>query len=273
MKEMRDMKFFIYIIGLTAVMAGLVSCSDDDNGGKETLKTYDSMIFQAVEPDILYYSSEELKYEFIYNDSHDHIDFWRINGFNLRLVGNSLSNTNNKESFNEFLKEVGDTAVGEYLPAEAWNYRPLTKPITRIEIFADANQEPDVVKGEECSRYFEISFTSWYDYIKNGYSWDGLGTTSPTKRMSIEEFNSTPEKMLVDANSLELHISNVITDNYIDIYKDKYSVFNYEVRFHFSDGTSIKSFVNVIDLYIDSYIKDLISNFNYPKKPFFNPNV
>ena len=267
MKKMRDMKFFIYIISLMGTMAGLVSCADDDKDNVELPKAYDSMIFQAIEPENLYYSSEEIKYEFIYNKNHDSIYDWRINGFNLRLIGKALNNHDNRDSFNKFLKELGDTAVGNKLPTEAWNYIPLTKAISRIEIFSDANQEPDIVKGEECSRYFEISFTSWYDYIKNGYSWDGLGTTSPTKRMSIEEFNNTPEKMLVDACRLEFHISPIISDKYVG--HSTVNTFWYNIKFYFTDGTNISGFISVIDDDIEMFIMNLIINYNFkPRFPF-----
>ena len=58
-----------------------------------------------------------------------------------------------------------------------------------------------VITVIHCSR---IRYRSYYDYIKNGYSWKGLNQDSPWYEMDLDEFNARGGAKLIDMTKFYL---------------------------------------------------------------------
>ena len=58
--------------------------------------------------------------------------------------------------------------------------------------------------GDNCNSLFRIRYRSYYDYIKNGYSWQGLNQDSPWYEMDLDEFNARGGAKLIDMTKFYL---------------------------------------------------------------------
>lgn len=254
-------KFKTKILLLLALLlqVTMVSCSDDSDEPTPDVTLYPSLIQGFVEPGKLYYERTNFNIEYIFSENGDKITGVRLKDFTVFPTGSYINHKSNSVEYARLLKEAGDVDA-KNIPADAWNYLPLTKPIAKIGIAPQgSDQLPDLARNIDCARYFEISYVSYYDYIKNGYSWEGLTNPGPVYRMSLEQFNKLPEKHLVDANKITLHISPVVTDNYLD--PRNIGDLSYSVVILFADGTSISNNFAVIDSYLSIQILNYVKNY------------
>lgn len=256
------------LVALCALLMqlALTGCSDDSNKEMpepDVSPAYRSLIHEFIEPEKLFYSRTDFSMEFLYSDDRREITGMRLLSFKVRPTGMFVNHFNDAREFASQLKAVGDT-MALALPQDAWDYVPLTRPITKIGIAPkDNDQLPDAMKDQDCSRYFEISYVSYYDYIRNGYSWEGIENPGPVYRMSLEQFNKMPEKYLVDANKITFYVSPTISDNYLDIFDPCcYDNVNYSVIINFADGTHIQKGFRVIDHYTFMSFRNYILEYN-----------
>ena len=221
-------------------------CSNDDDPVPD-IRQYDSMITEFRNPDRLMYVRTDFNIEFLFNNDSSRIEGTRLSDFNVRPLGAIINHESDAAEFNRLLRSFSDTIAPVRLPMEAWNYRPLTKAITKIDIKPSAvDLLPDASMGMECNRYFDISYVSWYDFIRNNYSWDGVENPGPVYRMPLTRFNEMPEKHLVDADRLVFHISPTVTDNYTHPLQLGDN-FVFEMIVHFADGQSISKQFRVVE--------------------------
>lgn len=118
---------------------------------------------------------------------------------------------NNPHGFNSLLEKYGDTGYQGIVP-DTFTYRPHPVAITGIHftlttlfqhtLITGSSPTRDYSKkypyGSDCTSLFRIRYRTYYDYIRNGYSWEGLGTDSPWKEMDLEEFNRRGGDKLID---------------------------------------------------------------------------
>ena len=199
------MKKMIFLISCVLVLC-ISACSSDDDP-KPIQDAPRSMITEFIAPQSLFHQQSDFNVEFVKNEKTNMIDEIRILDFTIIGQGESIDYASRPKLFVETLQEIGDTCAPENLPEEAWNYCPPIIPVSTINIFIDdANEALNLVENEECSKYFEISYVSYYDFIKNGYSWKGIEKPGPIYKMSIEDFNRLGDKKLVDMNNIKLHL-------------------------------------------------------------------
>lgn len=244
----------------------LTACDKDDNNGpkeSEITPTYNSLIQGFASPAELLYVRTDFNFEFIF-DEDSRITGARILNFKVRPVGETVNHKDQEVRFNDLLESIGDTNAPSKIPEDAWDYLPLTKAIAKIGISPIGNDQlPDAERNKDCARYFEISYTSYYDYIQNGYSWNGIQNPGPIYKMSLDEFNKMDieKKRCIDANTLTFHISPIITDNYTDISEFGNGI-SYSMSIIFEDGTAITKGFNVVDHYLHYQIRNYIYNYN-----------
>lgn len=132
-------------------------------------------------------------------------------------VGKSYTFKNNPHNFNRLLEKFGDTNCTK-LPEDISIYQPHPYAITGIDMqlvedYSDMNHMllnglPDYNSkypvGGDCTSLFKIRYRTYYDYIKNGYSWEGLESNSPWKEMDLTEFNRRGGDKLIDMSCFYL---------------------------------------------------------------------
>lgn len=125
-------------------------------------------------------------------------------------VGKPYTHRNNPHGFNSLLEKYGDTDYRGIVP-DTSTYRPHPVAITGIHFTLTTSFEhtfrpfqpsrdynEKYTYGSDCTSLFRIRYRTYYDYIRNGYSWEGLGTDSPWKEMDLEEFNRRGGDKLID---------------------------------------------------------------------------
>lgn len=125
-------------------------------------------------------------------------------------VGKPYTHRNNPHGFNSLLEKYGDTDYRGIVP-DTSTYRPHPVAITGIHFTLTTSFEhtfrpflpprdynKKYTYGSDCTSLFIIRYRTYYDYIRNGYSWEGLGTDSPWKEMDLEEFNRRGGDKLID---------------------------------------------------------------------------
>lgn len=247
---MKCHKFFIKplmaICGLLVILS-ITSCSDDDH---KKVKT-NSMIGCFVSPAQMYYVPKDFNLFFTYNPrgatpQESHITGCQITDFNVNVKGIYINYEETPYLYYEAVKKYNDLNAPAELPADAWDYRPLTEPIKSIHLSPDYyDLLPDLVHDEDCSRYFDISYISYYDYIQNGYSWEGIENPGPYYRMSLDEFNSTEPKHLVDARKLTFHIPQEVYKHIIG--PNAQSHYSFNIKMELEKGTKINYNCNVVE--------------------------
>lgn len=242
-------------------------CTKEDEPAPAPIagKQYDSLITEFRNPDQLMYVRTDFNVGFLYNNDSSRIEGCRLLDFKVRPLGTIINNESDSEEFNRLLRSFADTIAPDKLPMEAWDYRPLSKAITKIDIVPTLTDLlPDAAMGVECNRYFDISYVSWYDFIRNGYSWEGVENPGPVYRVPLTQFNKMPEKHLVDADRLVFHLSPAVADNYTHprILDD---CFEFDVTVHFADGKSISKRFVVVQQTLSLEIYNYISWYNRPR--------
>lgn len=135
-------------------------------------------------------------------------------------VGKSHTYTNTPHFFNKMLESYGDTDF-HGKDTDLSTYRPHPYAITSIDmrlidefrylpliIVGGEERTPDYSSkfrmGENCNSLFKIRYRTYYDYIRNGYSWAGLEFQSPWKEMDLTEFNRRGGDKLIDMSRFYL---------------------------------------------------------------------
>lgn len=155
--------------GLCLMMVCLCACSSDDDP-KPIPEAPRSMITEFVWPTKLSHKKSDFNVNFVVDEATNKIVDIRITDYNIIPLGKNYDYSNYPEFFVEKLRELGDTCAPDNLPEEAWNYLPSIIPIRSIRIYADTYDicHLHLKIGDECTKYFEISYISYYDFIKNG---------------------------------------------------------------------------------------------------------
>ncbi len=76
--------------------------------------------------------------------------------------------------------------------------------ITGRQFKTNADYNGHYKEGDNCNSLFRIRYRSYYDYIKNGYSWKGLNQDSPWYEMDLDEFNARGGAKLIDMTKFYL---------------------------------------------------------------------
>ena len=193
------MKHLLFI-GLVMSAACLTACSDDDDNPIPQAPPR-SMITEFVTPTSVYHEQSAFNAEFVANEDSSKIVGVRCLDFDITLAGTNIDFSTDPGLFVQELEEYGDTAASADIPAAASTYRPSTKPIRTITITTPKGNE-----HEDITDLFEVSYVSYYDFIKNGYSWNGIANPGPVYRMTLAQFNAAGDKKLVDTNTITLYI-------------------------------------------------------------------
>ena len=220
--------------GLCLMMVSLCACSSDDDP-KPIPEAPRSMITEFVWPTKLSHRKSDFNVNFVVDEATNKIVDIRITDYNIIPLGKNYDYSNYPEFFVEKLRELGDTCAPDNLPEEAWNYLPSIIPIRSIRIYADTYDicHLHLKIGDECTKYFEISYISYYDFIKNGYSWDGIENPGPVYKMTLEEFNKIGDHKLVDTNGITLYPA-------YDLQDADYTQFMYNIDIEYGDGTTYR---------------------------------
>lgn len=262
---MKQIQRYFYIATILFATV-LVSCKDDANtpAPPASVSTYKSLIQGFADPNHLFYDRTDFKFDYLF-DKNDKITGVLVKSFKIRPIGEIFQYQTNAEHFNALLKEYGDTVAPIILPEEAWDYLPSTKAISKFGIAPTTDQLPDLKKGQDCSRYFDISFISYYDFIKNGYSWAGIENPGPEYRMSLEEFNNLDieKKRLIDINKITLHLSPEVANNYTDPIELSDNL-QYSMLVILEDGGVLMESFTLVDHYLGYQLWNYIQFYNNP---------
>ena len=262
------------IMLLTGVMMVCLSACSSDDDPQPIPEVPRSMITEFVQPTYLSHKMSDFNVHFVVDEATSKIIGYKITDYNIMPLGNSIDYAGHPETFVNQLMEIGDTCAPDNLPDESWNYRPSIVPIRSLKIIADAyedNNHLHLQRGDDCTKYFEISYVSYYDFIKNGYSWAGIENAGPVYKMTLEEFNHYGDKKLVDTNGITLYPAYELQDK-------QYSFYPFNIYIEYADGT-IHSFrlrplgvemrerlENIIDAYNEGIISDF-PDWNLLKSP------
>lgn len=219
-KETKAKQVLMLIMGLILSLTA-IGCSDNDP--KNEFTEPNSFISEFVKPDNMFMEKDNFNVKFIYNPlgaspAESHIDGCMLTDFTLIAKGDFINFKSTPKLYLATVEKFNDLNAPEILPTETWDYRPLTEAITTIHLrtYKFTDLLPDIPRDTDCSRYFDISFISYYDYIQNGYSWEGIENPGPFYKMSLEEFNKMGPKYLIDAYNITLYPSEVVAENYIN---------------------------------------------------------
>lgn len=226
-----------YLLLLIAAVS-LNSCSDDNEDTPEQKKQYSSLVSEFLETYNFKSTetlNEDLKVDLYGNviqivgvQSYEAIDYnANVMGTGPKVkvtVGKTYNQENNRHNFNRLLEKYGDThCESQVFDGTQYPYRPHPYGITSISFTLEDKytSEPPLITynpkdprmppynknyplNSDCSSLFKIRYRTYYDYIKNGYSWEGLGTTSPWKEMELTEFNRRGGDNLIDMSCIYL---------------------------------------------------------------------
>lgn len=219
----------LLVLGLGILMACLSACSDDDP--KEPQNAPRSLITEFVRPGSLFHEESAFNVQFVLNEETSKIDGVKVLDFDITAPGYSIDFSTDPVFFVQQLKEIGYLNAPENLPSDCELYRPSIRPIRTISISAKhifGDNPLQIQDTEDCSRFFGVSYVSYYDFIKNGYSWDGIANAGPIYRMALDEFNKAGDKKLVDTNGITLYLPEELQPcvrNYM-----------YTIRIEYADG-------------------------------------
>ena len=225
---------------LLAATAMLCCCSDDkDNPQPLSKEEYPSMVTEFLETygfrslptinengketwDAMILPIEGVEtYKVFYNKT--------IDGMNIVATiheGKAYNFKNNPRHFNKLLEKYVDTHYDgskENISIDKLPYRPHPYGITRIDMRLEdkftsrptpitknpsITWMPDYNKnypcGSKCNSLFRIRYRTFYDYIRNGYTWEGLDHKSQWKEMELTDFNSRGGDKLIDMSRFYL---------------------------------------------------------------------
>lgn len=142
--------------------------------------------------------------------------------------GKAYNVKNNSRHFNKLLEKYGDTHFDESNRSnfiDSLPYRPHPYAITRIDMQLEdkfTSKPTDISPylpphetwmpdyndnypcGSKCNSLFKIRYRTYYDYIKNGYTWEGSSAKSQWKDMELTEFNQRGGDKLIDMSRIFL---------------------------------------------------------------------
>lgn len=264
-------KLLMICLGLLGVC--LLSCSSDNDDPR--VKAPRSLITEFVRPTSLFHAESDFNVNFVVDKETSKIVDMKILDFTIIPMGSTIDVSTDPVFFVEQLREIGDVNAPENLTAECSLYRPSMKPVRSIKIYAklvsDKYSNPLNLHGEEdCSRYFGISYVSYYDFIRNGYSWKGIENPGPVYRQTLGEFNNSGAKKLVDTNGITFYFPEEI--------QSCVRSYAYTIKIEYTDG-EVQNFscrpvsdnawsrlTTMIKRYNDGYLSEL-PDWNLLKSP------
>lgn len=231
------------------MMVCLSACSSDDDP-QPIPEAPRSMITEFVWPTSIFHEESAFNVLFEKDDKTSKIVDFKILDFDINAVGKSIDFSTDPGLFVQQLNEIGDTCAPADLPAEAWNYRPLIRPIRSMSIKVD---------DRDVTQQFEIAYVSYYHFIKNGYSWNGITNRGPVYKMTLDEFNTSGDKMLVDANGIKLYMpeefKTIVTySHYINRL--------FTIRIEYSDGSSDSFDCRPVSMLTWERLKTIVRTYN-----------
>lgn len=242
---------------LIMLLAGLLivclsACSSDDDP-QPIPEAPRSMITEFVWATSIFHEESAFNVLFVKNDETSTIVDMKILDFDINAVGKSIDISTNSKLFVQQLNEIGDTCAPTDLPAEALIYRPLITPIRSMNIKLG---ERDV------TQQFDIAYVSYYDFIQNGYSWDGITNQGPTYRMTLDEFNTSGNKMLVDANGITLYMPEEFK-NMVTLGKYTNSLFTISIEF--ADESTLSFDCRPVSYNAWMRLRTIVERYNFGK--------